>query len=147
MCHHLDYELLGLDESFHTTGFFKRESYLYRRLLGDDDRSRPSADADSRRFEPGLSRARYSGTIPLRSSYFTSRNTTCPRASKITPPISRNPWPSWRKLFRRMEQGEQSLEQTLADFERGMVLSEQCRKSLDAARQRVEKLVGKHGDL
>lgn len=35
MCHHLDYELLGFDESFHTAAFFKRESYLYRRLLGD----------------------------------------------------------------------------------------------------------------
>ena len=50
------------------------------------------------------------------------------------------------EIVRRMEQGEQSLEQTLKDFERGMVLSEQCRKSLEAARQRVEKLVGKHGD-
>ena len=36
ICHHLDYELLGLEESFHTAGFFKRESFLYRRLLGDD---------------------------------------------------------------------------------------------------------------
>ena len=35
LCHHLDYELLGLEESFHTAGFFKRESCLYRRLLGD----------------------------------------------------------------------------------------------------------------
>ena len=43
ICHHLDYELLGLDESFHTAGFFKRESYLYRRLLGDD--SSPAARA------------------------------------------------------------------------------------------------------
>ena len=52
------------------------------------------------------------------------------------------------KIVRRMEKGEmgaQSLEQTLKDFERGMVLSEQCRKSLDSARQRVEKLVAKHG--
>lgn len=36
MCHHLDYELLGLEESFHTAGFFKRESFLYQRLLSDD---------------------------------------------------------------------------------------------------------------
>ncbi len=36
MCHHLDYELLGLDESFHTAGFFKRESFFYRYLLGED---------------------------------------------------------------------------------------------------------------
>ena len=50
------------------------------------------------------------------------------------------------KIVQRMERGEQSLEQTLKDFERGMALSEQCRKSLETARQRVEKLVAKHGD-
>ncbi len=33
----------------------------------------------------------------------------------------------------------------MKDFERGMILSEQCQKSLDAAQQKVEKLVRKHG--
>jgi hypothetical protein len=33
LCHHLDYALLTLDESFHTEGFFKRESSLCRQLL------------------------------------------------------------------------------------------------------------------
>lgn len=37
ICHHLDYELLGLRESFHTDGFFKRESSLFHQL------TRPSA--------------------------------------------------------------------------------------------------------
>ena len=32
--HHLDYELLGLPDSFHTEGFYKRESSLMRQLLG-----------------------------------------------------------------------------------------------------------------
>jgi len=32
MCHHLDYEVLHLEDSFHTEGFFKRESHLYRQL-------------------------------------------------------------------------------------------------------------------
>jgi len=50
------------------------------------------------------------------------------------------------KIVKRMEQGEQSLEQTLKDFERGMALSEQCRKRLDAAQQQVEKLVARHGE-
>jgi len=31
--HHLDYELLGLADSFHTEGFFKRESSLFRQLV------------------------------------------------------------------------------------------------------------------
>lgn len=34
-CHHLDYERLGLAESFHTEGFFKRESSLFKQLLED----------------------------------------------------------------------------------------------------------------
>ena len=33
LCHYLDYELLGLDDTFHTEGFFKRESSLCRQLL------------------------------------------------------------------------------------------------------------------
>jgi len=34
ICHHLDYELLHLRETFHTDGFFKRESSLVKQLLG-----------------------------------------------------------------------------------------------------------------
>ena len=33
VCHHLDYELLELADSFHTHGFFQRESSLVRQLL------------------------------------------------------------------------------------------------------------------
>ena len=33
LCHHFDYELYQLDDSFHTKGFFKRESSLYRQLI------------------------------------------------------------------------------------------------------------------
>ena len=32
-CHHLDYELLELEDSFHTEGFFKRESSLFHQLV------------------------------------------------------------------------------------------------------------------
>ncbi len=49
------------------------------------------------------------------------------------------------KIVDRMEQGEQSLDDTMKDFERGMQLSQQCQKSLDEAQQKVEKLVKKHG--
>ncbi len=35
VCHHLDYELLKLPESFHTEGFYARESALMRELLGE----------------------------------------------------------------------------------------------------------------
>lgn len=33
LCHHFDYELLKLDDSFHTEGFFKRESSLFKQLV------------------------------------------------------------------------------------------------------------------
>ena len=32
LCHHLDYELYKLPETFHTEGFYKRESSLFKRL-------------------------------------------------------------------------------------------------------------------
>jgi hypothetical protein len=44
LCHHLDYELLVLPDSFHTQGFYKRESGLLRQLL-------PSAAEDMGRLD------------------------------------------------------------------------------------------------
>ncbi len=35
LCHHLDYELLKLPESFHTEGFYRRESSLVHQLWGN----------------------------------------------------------------------------------------------------------------
>lgn len=35
MCHHFDYEHLSLGDSFHTEGFYKRESSLFYQLLPD----------------------------------------------------------------------------------------------------------------
>lgn len=35
LCHHLDYELYELPDSFHTEGFFKRESSLFKQLVPD----------------------------------------------------------------------------------------------------------------
>jgi len=34
VCHHLDYEHFRLGESFHTEGFYKRESSLFKQLVG-----------------------------------------------------------------------------------------------------------------
>jgi len=36
LCHYLDYSLLKLDDSFHTMGFFKRESFLVRSMIGGE---------------------------------------------------------------------------------------------------------------
>jgi hypothetical protein len=34
VCHHLDYALLKLPDSFHTQGFYQRESSLFHQLMG-----------------------------------------------------------------------------------------------------------------
>lgn len=34
ICHHLDYEVYQLEDSFHSEGFFKRESSLYHQIAG-----------------------------------------------------------------------------------------------------------------
>jgi len=45
LCHHLDYELLRLPDSFHTEGFYKRESGLLRQVLGEGPPGEVSRDA------------------------------------------------------------------------------------------------------
>lgn len=42
VCHHLDYTYLRLADSFHTEGFFKRESSLFHQLV-PEARTRPRA--------------------------------------------------------------------------------------------------------
>lgn len=50
-------------------------------------------------------------------------------------------------LVERMEQGDQTLEQSLKDFERGVELTKFCEQTLLHAEKRVEQLVKKHGEL
>jgi hypothetical protein len=51
LLHHIDYELLGLEETFHTAGFFQRESSLTKQLLGDPAAAAP--DGERRPTPPG----------------------------------------------------------------------------------------------
>ena len=44
-------------------------------------------------------------------------------------------------IVERMEKGEQTLEDSLKDFERGMELSKQCQNNLKQAELRVEKML------
>ena len=39
LCHHLDYELYKMPETFHTEGFYKRESSLVNELLREENAS------------------------------------------------------------------------------------------------------------
>jgi hypothetical protein len=41
VCHHLDLTVLGLAPSFHTEGFFKRESSLFHQLVPDERSASP----------------------------------------------------------------------------------------------------------
>lgn len=41
MCHHFDYEHLKLEDSYHTQGFYKRESSLFYQLVPDAKPARP----------------------------------------------------------------------------------------------------------
>ena len=51
------------------------------------------------------------------------------------------------KIVQRMESGDQSLEESLKDFERGVTLTKACQNMLKNAEQKVEKLVKDHGEL
>jgi hypothetical protein len=44
--HHLDYELLKLADSFHTEGFFKRESSLFKQLVPQEGEGRAGQDLE-----------------------------------------------------------------------------------------------------
>lgn len=49
-------------------------------------------------------------------------------------------------LVERLESGEQTLEQDLRDFERGIALARQCEGRLKAAEQVVYQLTGEPGE-
>jgi exodeoxyribonuclease VII small subunit len=51
------------------------------------------------------------------------------------------------KVVRELEAGDLPLERSLELFERGMGLSDSCRKQLEAAETRVEMLIRKEGKL
>lgn len=51
------------------------------------------------------------------------------------------------KVVKQLEGGDLSLEKSLELFERGMSLSETCRKQLEAAETRVEMLIRKEGKI
>ena len=51
------------------------------------------------------------------------------------------------QIVEKMESGEQSLEESLKSFQRGIDLSLACQQGLKEAEQRVEKLVQKNGEF
>jgi len=51
------------------------------------------------------------------------------------------------QVVKELEGGDLSLERSIELFERGMVLSETCRKQLEEAETRVETLIRKDGKI
>ena len=51
------------------------------------------------------------------------------------------------KVVKELEAGDLSLERSIQLFERGMGLSDTCRKQLDEAESRVEILIRKEGKI
>ena len=51
------------------------------------------------------------------------------------------------KIVEKMETGEQTLEEAMKSFQRGIELTRACQQGLRAAEQRVEKLIQKNGEF
>lgn len=51
------------------------------------------------------------------------------------------------KLVQQLESGDLPLEETLALFERGVALSDSCRKQLESAETRIEVLLKRAGEV
>jgi hypothetical protein len=44
ICHHLDYEFYNFPETFHTEGFYNRESSLFHQLVPNDPAGSPRTE-------------------------------------------------------------------------------------------------------
>jgi len=51
------------------------------------------------------------------------------------------------KIVEKMESGEQTLEESLKSFQRGIELTRACQQGLREAEQRVEKLIQKNKEF
>jgi exodeoxyribonuclease VII small subunit len=51
------------------------------------------------------------------------------------------------KIVEKMEAGDQTLEESLKSFQRGIELARACQQGLKEAEQRVEKLIQQNGEL
>ncbi|HKQ31281.1 MAG TPA: exodeoxyribonuclease VII small subunit [Burkholderiales bacterium] len=51
------------------------------------------------------------------------------------------------KIVEKMEAGDQSLEESLKAFQRGVELARSCQQGLKEAEQRVEKLIQQNGEI
>ena len=66
-------------------------------------------------------------------------------AKKTSPPNFEAALAELEQLVEKMESGNQTLEEALKSFQRGIELTRACQEGLKEAEQRVEKLVQQNG--
>jgi exodeoxyribonuclease VII small subunit len=71
---------------------------------------------------------------------------TPPKSLKETPPDFETAMRDLEALVERLEQGDLPLEESLAAFERGVMLTRACQTALKEAEQKVEILQKKAGE-
>ena len=69
------------------------------------------------------------------------KKTSKKAAAKTASPDFEKSLAELEALVERMEQGDQTLEQSLKDFERGVALTRSCQQALKTAEQKVEQLL------
>ena len=69
------------------------------------------------------------------------------KKAEVTPPSFEEGLQQLEAIVKEMEGGELPLERALALFEKGMSLSEACRKQLADAETRVETLTRRAGEM
>jgi len=69
-----------------------------------------------------------------------------PKAATEAPPDFETAMRDLEELVERLEQGDLSLEESLAAFERGVMLTRACQTALKEAEQKVEILLKKAGE-
>lgn len=69
-----------------------------------------------------------------------------PEAEKSAPPDFETAMRDLEKLVERLEQGDLPLEESLAAFERGVMLTRACQTALKEAEQKVEILLKRAGE-
>ena len=84
--HHLDYELLELDDSYHTQGFYKRESSLFGQLVPDPSRYGSTVATRKPKSNAEL-QTRHSETAPRRTAKIGATKATAARVEQAQLPF------------------------------------------------------------
>jgi exodeoxyribonuclease VII small subunit len=77
----------------------------------------------------------------------TGPEATAPEAPETAPPTFEAGLQQLETIVKEMEGGDLPLERALELFERGMKLSEACRKQLEEAETRIEILTRRAGEI